>query len=62
MAVPLDALRKGVILTVAASLAVYCLLFGTGALLYGEFDQLVFWVTGFALGSLVVFRWRGAFA
>lgn len=48
--------RKGIFLTIATSLAIYGLLFGTGAILFGELTQAVGWLALTAVGGAAAYR------
>ena len=49
-------IKKGILLTIATSLAIYGLLFGTGAMLFGELTQALGWLTLTAVGGAAAYR------
>lgn len=54
-------IKKGIFLAIAISLAIYGLLFGTGAILFGEVSQALGWLTLTVVGGTVAYRsggWR----
>jgi Na+/proline symporter len=54
-------IKKGIILAIVTSLAIYGLLFGTGAILFGEASQALGWLALTVVGGTVAYRsggWR----
>jgi Na+/proline symporter len=51
-------IRKGILLAIAAALAIYGLLFGTGAFLFGQVSQAFGWLALTVAGATVAFRCR----
>ena len=49
-------IKKGILLTIATSLAIYGLLFGTGAMLFGELTQALGWLALTAVGGAAAYR------
>jgi SSS family solute:Na+ symporter len=49
-------IRTGVLLTIVTAVAIYGLLFGTGALLYGEITQAIIWLTLSAITGAIACR------
>jgi SSS family solute:Na+ symporter len=49
-------IKKGIFLTIATSLAIYGLLFGTGAVLFGELTQALGWLALTAAGGAAAYR------
>ena len=51
-------IKKGIFLAIATALAIYGLLFGTGAFLFGEVSQAFGWLALTALGATIAYRCR----
>jgi Na+/proline symporter len=49
-------IKKGIFLAIATSLAIYGLLFGTGAMLFGELTQALGWLALTAVGGAAAYR------